>query len=155
MVDAMYNEEYMYIALKEAEIALKENEVPVGAVIVKDNEIIAKAHNTREKGKNALNHAEILAIDKACKVLGGWRLWQCEMYVTMEPCPMCAGAIVNARIPKLYFGAFDKNYGACGSTVNLLKMPNNFNVEYESGFMQKESEKLFKEFFEYLRNKRK
>ncbi|MGN0460471.1 MAG: nucleoside deaminase, partial [Ruminococcus sp.] len=88
----MYNEIFMKEALLEAKLALDKKEVPVGAVIVKDREIIAKAHNDRENAKNALHHAEVLAIDKACKALGGWRLWQCEMYVTMEPCPMCAGA---------------------------------------------------------------
>lgn len=151
----MYNEEFMRIALEEAKLALDEKEVPVGAVIVKEGEIVAKAHNTREKSKNALHHAEVLAIDNACKKLGGWRLWQCEMYVTMEPCPMCAGAIVNARIPKLYFGAFDDKYGACGSTVNLLDMKNNFNVNFKGGFMEEESLILFSEFFDYLRNKKK
>lgn len=151
----MYKKEFMEIALEEARIALSENEVPVGAVIVRNDEIIAKAHNTREQSKNALHHAEIIAIDSACKKLNGWRLWQCEMYVTMEPCPMCAGAIVNARIPNLYFGAYDNNYGACTSTVNLLDMSNNFNVKYEGGFMQEKSEELFKKFFRYLRDKRK
>ena len=142
-------------ALHEAKLALEENEVPVGAVIVKDGEIISKAHNDRENAKNALHHAEILAIDKACKVLGGWRLWQCEMYVTMEPCPMCAGAIVNARIPRLYFGAYDKKYGACGSQIDVLSMENNFNTQYFGGYMEEESLNLFDEFFRYLRNKNK
>jgi tRNA(adenine34) deaminase len=149
----MYKEEFMNLALQEAQLALEEKEVPVGAVIVKNNEVIAKAHNTREKSKNALHHAEIIAIDNACKELGGWRLWQCEMYVTMEPCPMCAGAIVNARIPQLYFGAYDEKYGACGSAINILDMKHNFNVKYEGGYLKERSEKLFKEFFEYLRNK--
>ena len=144
----------MEAAFLQAKTALSENEVPVGAVIVKNDKIISAAHNTRETTKNALHHAEIIAIDNACKKLGGWRLWQCEMYVTMEPCPMCAGAIVNARIPQLYFGAYDNKYGACGSTVDLLKMKENFNVSYQGGFMQSESEELFRRFFEYLRNKR-
>lgn len=152
---AMYNEIFMKEALLEAKLALEENEVPVGAVIVKDGEIISKAHNERENTKNALHHAEILAIDKACKALGGWRLWQCEMYVTMEPCPMCAGAIVNARIPKIYFGAYDKKYGACGSGIDVLKMKNNFNTQCFGGNMEEESLKLFDEFFRYLRNKNK
>ncbi|MGN1132770.1 MAG: nucleoside deaminase [Ruminococcus sp.] len=151
----MYNEIFMKEALLEAKLALDKKEVPVGAVIVKDGEIIAKAHNDRENAKNALHHAEILAIDKACKALGGWRLWQCEMYVTMEPCPMCAGAIVNARIPRIYFGAYDEKYGACGSGIDVLKMKNNFNVEYSGGYMEEESLKLFDEFFKYLRNKKK
>ncbi|MCI6653225.1 MAG: nucleoside deaminase [Ruminococcus sp.] len=149
----MYNEIFMKEALLQAKLALEKNEVPVGAVIVKDREIVAKAHNDRELSKNALHHAEIIAIDKACKILGGWRLWQCEMYVTMEPCPMCAGAIVNARIPQIYFGAYDKKYGACGSIIDVLKMKNNFNVEYSGGYMEEESLKLFDEFFRYLRGK--
>lgn len=151
----MYNEIFMKEALLQAKLALEKNEVPVGAVIVKDGEIVARAHNDRELSKNALHHAEIIAIDKACKILGGWRLWQCEMYVTMEPCPMCAGAIVNARIPQIYFGAYDKKYGACGSVIDVLKMENNFNVEYSGGYMEEESLKLFDEFFRYLRNKNK
>lgn len=150
----MYNREFMELALKEAEIALEEKEVPVGAVIVKDNKVIAKAHNTRENSKNALNHAEILAIDEACRKLGGWRLWQCEMYITMEPCPMCAGAIVNARIPQIYFSAYDNKYGACGSVVNLLQMDNNFKVAYNGGLLEEKSLLLFERFFTYLRNKR-
>lgn len=150
----MYNEKFMDIALNEAKLALEENEVPVGAVIVKDNVVIAKAHNTREKTKNALHHAEVIAIDNACNELSGWRLWQCEMYVTMEPCPMCAGAIVNARIPNVYFGAYDKKYGACGSVINIFNMKENFKVTYEGGFKGKESLELFDKFFKYLRNKR-
>ncbi|MDD6644945.1 MAG: nucleoside deaminase [Oscillospiraceae bacterium] len=149
----MYNEIFMKEALLQGKLALEKNEVPVGAVIVKDGNIIAKAHNDRELSKNALHHAEILAIDKACKILGGWRLWQCEMYVTMEPCPMCAGAIVNARIPQIYFGAYDNKYGACGSEIDVLKMKNNFNVEYSGGYLEEESLKLFDEFFRYLRGK--
>ena len=151
----MYRNKFMQLALEEAKIALSQDEVPVGAVIVKNDEIISTAHNTREASKNALHHAEILAIDSACKALGGWRLWQCEMYITMEPCPMCAGAIVNARIPNIYFGAFDSKYGACGSAVDLMNMRENFNVKCEGGFMQEESLELFKEFFEKLRKKRK
>ncbi len=143
----------MAIALKEAEKALNEKEVPVGAVVVRKGELISKAHNTREKSKNALHHAEVLAINEACKKLGGWRLWECEMYITMEPCPMCAGAIVNSRIPKIYFGAYDDKYGACGSTVNLLNMENNFKVRYEGGFEKEKSLELFESFFKYLREK--
>lgn len=151
----MYNEEFMTLALHEAKTALEEKEVPVGAVIVKDGIVISKAHNTREKTKNAIHHAEVIAIENACKTLGGWRLWQCEMYVTMEPCPMCAGAIVNARIPNVYFGAYDKKYGACGSAINVFNMKENFKVSYEGGYKEKESLELFNVFFDYLRNKRK
>lgn len=109
------NENYMQIALKEAQKSFSLDEVPIGAVVVKDNTIIAKAHNTRNKTQNAINHAEILAISKACKKLKSWRLEDCDIYVTLEPCPMCAGAILNARIKNLYFGAYDKT-----SKTNLL-----------------------------------
>ena len=109
------NEKYMQIALREAKKSFNLNEVPIGAVIVKDDIIIAKAHNTRNKTQNAINHAEILVISKACKKLKSWRLEDCDIYVTLEPCPMCAGAILNARIKNLYFGAYDKT-----SKTNLL-----------------------------------
>lgn len=109
------NEKYMQIALREAKRSFNLNEVPIGAVIVKDDIIIAKAHNTRNKTQNAINHAEILVISKACKKLKSWRLEDCDIYVTLEPCPMCAGAILNARIKNLYFGAYDKT-----SKTNLL-----------------------------------
>lgn len=101
-------EYYMNEALKQAEIAYELGEIPIGAVITQNGKIISSAYNRRETGKNALYHAELEAIHKACEKLGGWRLWNCELFVTLEPCPMCAGAIVNARIPKVYFGAYDK-----------------------------------------------
>ena len=112
---------FIHEALKEAKRSLLLNEVPVGAVIVKDNKIIARAHNLRETLQDATAHAEILAIKKACEVTGGWRLTGCDMYVTLEPCPMCAGAILQSRISKLYIGAFDPSVGACGSVVNLIQ----------------------------------
>ncbi|MCJ7688219.1 MAG: nucleoside deaminase [Clostridiaceae bacterium] len=108
-------------SLKEAKRSLLLNEVPVGAVIVKDNKIIARAHNLRETLQDATAHAEVLAIKKACEVIGGWRLTGCDMYVTLEPCPMCAGAILQSRMSKLYIGAFDPSVGACGSVVNLIQ----------------------------------
>jgi tRNA(adenine34) deaminase len=108
-------------ALKEAKRSLLLDEVPVGAVIVKDNEIIARSHNLRETLQDATAHAEVLAIQKACDVLGSWRLTGCDMYVTLEPCPMCAGAILQSRISKLYIGTFDPRVGACGSVINILQ----------------------------------
>ena len=151
----MYNEIFMKEALHEAKLALEENEVPVGAVIVKDGEIISKAHNDRENAKNALHHAEILAIDKACKVLGGWRLWQCEMYVTMEPCPMCAGAIVQARIPKVVYGASSPKAGFGGSVINILEMGSlNHRCDVIRGICEEESALLLKDYFKKMRQKK-
>ena len=115
------DEKFMYEALLQARRAAKLGEMPVGAVIVRDGEIIARGYNKRETKGNALLHAEIIAIDRACKKLGGWRLPGCEMYVTLEPCPMCAGAIISARIDNLYFGAFDKKSGSAGSVTNLFE----------------------------------
>ena len=110
---------YMEIAIQEARMAAEEGEIPVGAVIVKGNIVISRAHNLREKMGSATAHAEILAIDEACRILGRWRLDDCDLYVTLEPCPMCAGAIINARIRRLYFGAADPKAGAVGSVVDL------------------------------------
>ena len=126
---------------------LTENEVPVGAVIVRNDEIVATGRNRREQGKNALLHAETDAIYNACQKLGGWRLWNCEIYVTLEPCPMCAGAIINAHIPKVYFGAYDLKNGACGTITNLFQMPFNFKPESVGGIMQEECSKLLTDFF--------
>jgi tRNA(adenine34) deaminase len=112
---------FIYEAIKEAKRSLLLDEVPVGAIIVKDNIIIARAHNLRETLQDATAHAEVLAIKKACEVLGGWRLTGCNMYVTLEPCPMCAGAILQSRISKLYIGAFDPSVGSCGSVINILQ----------------------------------
>ena len=148
----MDNNYFMKEALKQAEIAYRLGEVPIGAVVTKNGKIISKAYNRRETGKNALLHAETEAIYKACKNLNGWRLWECELYVTLEPCPMCAGAIVNARIPKVYFGAYDLKNGACGSYLNLLTMQNNFRPEIQGGIMEGECAGLIKDFFKKLRN---
>ena len=143
-------------ALKEARKAYKKEEVPVGAVIVKDGKIIARAHNIKETKKNAVGHAEILAIQKACKKLNSWRLLNCEMYVTLEPCSMCAGALINSRIKKIYIGTDDPKTGACGSILNLLKdYPFNHNVEIEKYILKEECEHLLKDFFKFLREKHK
>ena len=147
------HENFMREALKLAQEAFLEGEVPVGAVIVKDGEIISTGRNRREKTKNALSHAEIEAINAACEKLGGWRLWQCDIYVTLEPCPMCSGAIVNARIPNVYFGAYDKNFGCCGSTLNILEMQNSFHPHFEGGIMEKECSDIISDFFKKLRQK--
>lgn len=143
--------EFMLAAYEMAKQAYDDGEVPVGAVIVRENEIVAKGKNRREKAKNALLHAEIEAIDNACKALGGWRLWNCELYVTLEPCPMCAGAIINAHIPKVYFGAYDFKNGSCGTITNLFEMPYNFKPECIGGIMADECSALLKDFFKKLR----
>lgn len=150
----MTDREIMSIALLLADEAASEDEVPVGAVIVKDGEIVSTGRNRREKGKNALCHAEIEAIDSACRKLGGWRLWQCEMYVTLEPCPMCSGAIINSRIKRVTFGAYDKKAGCCGSVINLFELPFNHKPEIVGGFMQDECAEKLSEFFKKIRNKR-
>ena len=147
----MDKEYFMKIALAEAKKAYELWEIPVGAVVTKDNEVISKSYNKRETGKNAVFHAELDAIYQACEKLGGWRLWECELYVTLEPCPMCAGAIVNAKIPYVYFGAYDTKNGACGSALNVLNMPNNFRPKFEGGILESECSNLIKDFFKNLR----
>ena len=145
-------EEMMRLALRLAREAFDDDEVPVGAVIARGNEVIAVGRNRREKKKNALWHAETDAINSACERLGGWRLWNCELYVTLEPCPMCAGAILNAHIPKVYFGAYDFKNGSCGTVTNLFEMPYNFKPEYEGGILQEECADILKKFFRKLRS---
>lgn len=145
------NLEFMRAALEMAKEAYADDEVPVGAVIVRNGKIIASGRNRREKAKNALLHAEIDAINNACKELGGWRLWNCELYVTLEPCPMCAGAIINAHIPQIYFGAYDFKNGSCGTITNLFEMPYNFKPNSTGGIMQEECSRLLKDFFKKLR----
>ena len=141
-------------ALAQAEKASKLGEMPIGAVIVREGKIIARGHNKRENGKNALLHAEIVAIDKACRKLGGWRLPGCEIYVTLEPCPMCAGAILNSRIEKVYFGAYDVKSGCAGSKINLLDMNLcNYTTEVVGGVLQSKCSEIIKNFFGTLRNK--
>lgn len=142
---------YMNQAFKQAKFAFDEGEVPVGAVIVQNDRIISVGRNKRETQKNALLHAEIDAINNACNALGGWRLWNCEIYVTLEPCPMCAGAIINAHIPKVYFGAYDFKNGSCGTITNLFEMPYNFKPDCTGGIMQAECAQLLKDFFKKLR----
>lgn len=144
----------MQAALEEARIAFEAGEVPVGAVIAKDGEIIARAHNLRENGKNALYHAELMAIDEACRVLGGWRLWQCELFVTLEPCPMCSGAIINSRLRRVVYGASDPKAGCCGSLTDLFALPFNHHPVIEHGLLEEEAQALLQQFFISLRNKR-
>ena len=149
-------EKFMQEAIKEAQKAYRKLEVPVGAVIVKDGKIIAKAHNLKETKFDTTKHAEILAIQKASKKLKSWRLLNCEMYITLEPCAMCAGAIINSRIKKIYIGAMDEKTGAAGSKLNLFKdFTFNHNVEVETNVMQKECEKVLKDFFKELRKIKK
>lgn len=142
-------------ALELAKISANEGEVPVGAVVVKDGEIVGEGRNRREKGKNALYHAEIEAINNACKKLGGWRLWQCDLYVTLEPCPMCSGAIINSRIKRVYFGASDYKAGSFGSVINFNELNYNHKPEIYSGIMEEECSSLLTEFFKKLRSKSK
>ncbi|MGN0525249.1 nucleoside deaminase [Eubacterium sp.] len=151
----MMKNAFMEKALELARQSANEGEVPVGAVIVKDNKIIACGRNRRELGKNALYHAEIEAIDNACKVLGGWRLWQCEMYVTLEPCPMCAGAIINSRIKAVYYGASDNKAGSFGSVADFNRLPYNHKPEIYAGIMADEAQALLTEFFYNLRQNKK
>lgn len=146
-----FNIKYMEKALELAREAFQDDEVPVGAVIVRNGEIVATGRNRREKEKNALLHAETDAINNACKVLGGWRLWNCDIYVTLEPCPMCAGAIINAHIPNVYFGVYDFKNGSCGTITNLFEMPYNFKPNCKGGIMQEECAELLKSFFKRLR----
>ncbi len=143
-------------ALKEAKKAYDKLEVPVGAVIVKEGKIIARAHNLKETKYDTTKHAEILAIQKASKKLNNWRLIDCDMYVTLEPCSMCAGAIINSRIRKVYIGALDEKTGAAGSVLNLFEdFTFNHNVEVEKGIMQEECETMLKKFFKMLRKIKK
>ena len=145
----------MQKALELAKISAAEGEVPVGAIIVKGDEIVGTGRNRREYGKNALYHAEIKAIDNACKTLGGWRLWECDMYVTLEPCPMCAGAIINSRIKTVYYGASDLKAGSFGSVVDFNSLPYNHKPEIVSGVMQDEAREMLSDFFKGLREKNK
>ena len=145
---------YMEEAIKMAKRAAELGEVPVGAVIVKDGKIIAEAYNLRETDKLSTAHAELLAIEKACKELGGWRLSDCELYVTLEPCPMCAGAIVNSRISRVIYGARDASAGCCGSVINFNAYPFNHAFSVKGGVMEDRCAALLKSFFESKRNKR-
>ena len=145
------DEQYMREALILAKQAFEEGEVPVGCVIVRNGEIVGRGRNRRETGKTALGHAEIEAIAQACEKLGGWRLWECTLYVTLEPCPMCAGAIVNARIPRVVCGASDKKCGACGSVCDLFSMDFNHHPQLETGILEEQCSALLTQFFQNLR----
>lgn len=147
-------ERFMKLAIKEAEKARVKEEVPIGAVIVKDGKVISRGYNLRESKQNSLKHAEIIAIDKACKKLGNFRLEECDLYVTVEPCLMCAGAIVQARIRKVYFGTCDEKYGALASVANAFEIKANHKVEFEQGICKEECEKLMKDFFKELRERK-
>ena len=142
---------YMDEALKLAEQAAAEGEVPVGCVIVRGGEIVGRGRNRREKDKSALAHAEIEAISEACRNLGGWRLWECTLYVTLEPGPMCAGAIVSARSPRVVYGASDRKHGAVGSVCNLFSMDFNHHPTVEAGVREEEAAALLQAFFRDLR----
>ena len=143
-------------ALKEAVKAYDKLEVPVGVVIVNDGKIIARAHNVKEEKQDTTRHAEIIAIQKASKKLNNWRLTNCEMYVTLEPCSMCAGALIQSIIKKVHIGTMDPKTGACGSVLNLLEdFTFNHKVEIETGILQKECEELLKKFFKELRKIKK
>lgn len=156
MKEQTIQEKFMKEALKEAKKAYSKLEVPVGAVIVKDGKIIARAHNIKEEKKDTTRHAEILAISKASKKLDSWRLTDCEMYVTLEPCSMCAGALIQSRIKKVYIGTMDEKTGACGSVLNLLEdYTFNHKVEIETGILQEKCEELLKQFFKELRKIKK
>ena len=149
-----YEKKYMKAAIREAKKALSIDEVPIGCIIVKNDKIIARAYNKRVKDKSSLSHAEILTIKKACKKIGDWRLEDCTMYITLEPCPMCAGAIVQARIPKVVIATMNPKAGCAGSVINLLNMPNlNHQVEISMADEEEKNEaaKLLQDFFKNLR----
>ena len=143
--------QYMDEALALAREAAAEGEVPVGCVVVRKGEIVGRGRNRREQGRSALAHAEVEAIRQACETLNGWRLWECTLYVTLEPCPMCAGAIINARIPRVVYGAKDTKSGACGTVCDLFSMDFNHPPRVESGLREEECAALLTEFFQNLR----
>ena len=148
-------EKFMERALELADKAAELGEAPIDCVIVKDGKIVGEGYNRREVDKTALGHAELYAIADACKNLGGWRLFDCDLYVTLEPCPMCAGAIINARIQRVIFGAADPKAGSCGSIVNLFDMPYNHKPEVVSGVLGDECSKKLTDFFKALRESKK
>lgn len=145
------DEQFMREALLLAKQAYEEGEVPVGCVVVQGDQIVGRGRNRREKNRNALAHAEIEAIHEACTALGGWRLWDCTLYVTLEPCPMCSGAIINARIPRVVFGARDEKCGACGSVCDLTQMAFNHHPVVEGGLLEDDCACLLTDFFKDLR----
>ena len=149
------DEAMMREAISLARAAAAEGEVPVGCVITLGDRIVGRGRIRRELGKSALAHAEHEAIAEACRTLGGWRLWQCTLYVTLEPCPMCAGAIINARIPRVVYGAADPKAGCCRSVVDLFALPFNHRPQVEAGLLEAECAQLLRDFFQHLRDKRK
>ncbi|MGI5959907.1 MAG: tRNA adenosine(34) deaminase TadA [Massiliimalia sp.] len=149
------DEYYMRLAMEQAKRAEALDEVPVGAVIVQDGKVIASGYNLRELDKKATAHAELLAIEQACRTLGGWRLPRCVLYVTLEPCPMCAGAIINSRIDRVVFGAYDYKAGSCGSVINLFELPYNHKPELTPGVLGEECAQLLTSFFQKRRQRQK
>lgn len=154
-MDTNTNIKFMSLALEQARLAYNENEVPIGAVIVRNGEVISTGYNKRHNGKNAMLHAETEAIYKACEKLGGWHLWNCDLYVTVEPCPMCAGAIINSRIRNIYIGTTNSKFGACGSVINLFDYPFNHKPNIVTGIMEDDCKKLMSDFFLEVREKKK
>lgn len=149
------HEIFMKRAIELAKEAAQEGETPVGAVVVRNGVIVGEGKNGREFGKNALYHAEIAAINDACTRLSGWRLWECDIYVTLEPCPMCAGAIINSRIRNVYYGASDKKAGSFGSIINLSELPYNHKPNISGGILKEECSEVLSEFFKNLRKNKK
>jgi len=149
------HEKFMSLALKQAKKALAKDEVPIGCVIVKSGKVISSGYNLRETKQNSLLHAEIIAINKACKKTNNFRLEECELYVTVEPCIMCAGAIIQSRIKKVYYGADDPKYGAVQSVANTFAIPSNHKVEFEAGILKDKCSDIVKQFFRELREKKK
>ncbi len=146
------DEAFMRLAIEQAQTAAALGEIPVGAVVVKDGQVIGRGYNRREVDASAIAHAEVLAIEDACKHLGTWRLTDCELYVTLEPCPMCAGAIINSRIRRVIYGAKDERAGCCGSVADFFVMPFNHNPLSRSGILADECKQLLLDFFSTLRN---
>ena len=151
----MTDREYMALALEQARLAYELGEVPVGAVIVQDGRVIARGYNRREVDKNALSHAEHTAIDHACKALGGWRLPRCTLYVTLEPCLMCSGAIIHSRIDRVVFGVRDEKSGAFGSVLDVNALPLNHKVEVTEGVCAEECKEILQSFFKELRERKR
>ena len=146
----MEDTDFMNLALEQARLAAHDGEVPVGCVITRRGQVVSVGRNRREGSHSALAHAEVEAISRACEALGGWRLWECTLYVTLEPCPMCAGAILNARIPRVVCGTRDAKSGACGSVCNLFEMNFNHHPVIEFGLQEAECSRLLTDFFQDL-----
>lgn len=149
------DETFMKLAIEQARLAAQLGEIPVGAVVVKDGQVIGRGYNRREVDSSATAHAEVLAIEDACRALGTWRLTDCELYVTLEPCPMCAGAIINSRLDRVVFGAYDQKAGSVVSVMEMFSHPYNHIPEYTGGVLETECAGLLSDFFRELRQKRK